>query len=115
MSLAALLHSGCGACQKKGLGIPFLAAGSVSQAGLAHSDQQRVTPQHAVKILRSCAFSGLVVLALAPRLGYLALVWTGSLGNAHSEAYKTLAISLTMMLSSAAPNQSWRSKQTPRE
>jgi 4-amino-4-deoxy-L-arabinose transferase-like glycosyltransferase len=35
------------------------------------------------------------VLALALRLGYLAVVWTGPLGNADSAAYESLAISLS--------------------
>jgi 4-amino-4-deoxy-L-arabinose transferase-like glycosyltransferase len=47
------------------------------------------------KISHSCAFTGLVVLALALRLGYLAVVWTGPLGNADSAAYESLAISLS--------------------
>jgi 4-amino-4-deoxy-L-arabinose transferase-like glycosyltransferase len=37
----------------------------------------------------------LLVFALALRLGYLALVWTGPLGNADSAAYKALAVSLS--------------------
>src|SRR5260370_1290616 len=36
----------------------------------------------------------LLILALTLRLGYLAVVWTGPLGNADSEAYKALAVSL---------------------
>jgi hypothetical protein len=47
------------------------------------------------KISRFGAFSGLVVLALGLRLGYLAVVWTGPLGNADSAAYKALAVSLS--------------------
>src|SRR5260370_26276064 len=38
--------------------------------------------------------SALLILALTLRLGYLAVVWTGPLGNADSEAYKALAVSL---------------------
>ena len=37
----------------------------------------------------------LLILALTLRLGYLAVVWTGPLGNADSEAYKALAVSLS--------------------
>ena len=59
------------------------------------------------KISRFGAFSGLVVLALALRLGYLAVVRTGLLGNADSAAYKALAVSHRMgariRLKKAAP------------
>src|SRR5258708_3618515 len=37
----------------------------------------------------------LLVFAMTLRLGYLALVWTGPLGNADSAAYKALAVSLS--------------------
>jgi hypothetical protein len=37
----------------------------------------------------------LLIFALALRLGYLAMVWTGPLGNADSAAYKALAISIS--------------------
>src|SRR5260370_2645844 len=36
----------------------------------------------------------LLILALTLGIGYLAVVWTGPLGNADSEAYKALAVSL---------------------
>jgi len=41
------------------------------------------------------ASSALLLLALALRLGNLAMVWTGPLGNADSAAYKALAISIS--------------------
>jgi hypothetical protein len=41
------------------------------------------------------ASTALLLFALALRLGYLAMVWAGPLGNADSAAYKALAVSLS--------------------
>jgi hypothetical protein len=88
-------HSGCGACLKKGLAYPSWLPEAFHRQGSHTVTNKEPHLNMRFKISRSCAFSGLVVMALALRLGYLAVVWTEPLGNAHSEAYKTLAISLS--------------------